>query len=648
MDLRGVFAALMCAVTACAAPAPEPTASVAQPLTVVPVEGGVFNGTTSGNSTYGGSCGQGTSVSPEAVFQWVAPRSGSATFKTCGGQTNFDTVLYVRRNTITGQEASCNDDATSCSISTGQSWASKVTITVTAGTTYFAFVDGYGSMGKYTFTLTPPPGGPADAASDTGSDSADAVAEGGSDGDSSDQDSNESAAQDAGGDGGSDGDGAADEPESGGPDDGGSDSQDALSDVGGGSDSGSDAAPGGPYPLRTQAGARYLIDQQGNPFFIHGDTAWSMMAQLTTEEATTWLEDRKNRGVNTAIVNLIEFYYASNAPRDRYNNGPFTTPNDFATPNVAYFNRADQVIQAASSRGIQLFLFPAYLGWVCSYQVGWYEVMAANGVTKMFNYGAWLGARYRDTDNIVWVLGGDCDAPNKELVRQLALGIRSQDTRHIMTTHGEVTDTLDFWSTSADPWIDFDSVYNYPYAGNEMRTRVLSEYNRSNWLPVFKIESHYEDENNATPFDLRQHSYETILNGGMGQFYGSSAWCFGGGGCYGDWQAMLNSPGAQDQQRLKSFFATRPWWKLVPQSFLSAGGSGASVERANDGTWGAAYFPTQRSITVNLSSFAQSVTGRWYNPATGAYTVIAGSPFAPSGVVTTSPPATGDWVVVFE
>jgi hypothetical protein len=162
---------LLAAVAACSSPPPEPTASVAQSVLtpiMAPAEGGVFNGTTSGSSQASGTCGQGTASAPEKVYQWTAPRSGSATFMTCGGQTAFDTVVYVRKTTISGSQLACVDDSTSCTIANGQSWASRVVLNVTVGTTYFAFVDGYGSMGNYTFTLIPPPGGPADASSGGG------------------------------------------------------------------------------------------------------------------------------------------------------------------------------------------------------------------------------------------------------------------------------------------------------------------------------------------------------------------------------------------------------------------------------------------------------------------------------------------------
>ena len=39
------------------------------------------------------------------------------------------------------------------------------------------------------------------------------------------------------------------------------------------------------FPLRIPAGKRHLEDAAGQPFLLHGDAAWSLIAQLTREDA---------------------------------------------------------------------------------------------------------------------------------------------------------------------------------------------------------------------------------------------------------------------------------------------------------------------------------------------------------------------------
>ena len=120
--------------------------------TVVPGTGGTFSGTIAGASGLQGSCG---GVGPERVYQWTRDHSGPATIETCGTGTDFDSVLYVRRtNCNRGTEVACSDD--DCPNVTGLTRASRIITTVTAGETYFIFVDGYGSGGTYTLSINGP------------------------------------------------------------------------------------------------------------------------------------------------------------------------------------------------------------------------------------------------------------------------------------------------------------------------------------------------------------------------------------------------------------------------------------------------------------------------------------------------------------
>ena len=60
------------------------------------------------------------------------------------------------------------------------------------------------------------------------------------------------------------------------------------------------------YPLKLSVDERRLEDQAGQPFLINGDTPWSLIVGLTKAEAELYLEDRRSRGFNAIITNLIE------------------------------------------------------------------------------------------------------------------------------------------------------------------------------------------------------------------------------------------------------------------------------------------------------------------------------------------------------
>jgi len=63
------------------------------------------------------------------------------------------------------------------------------------------------------------------------------------------------------------------------------------------------------------AGNRYLADQRGLPFLIHGDTPWSLTHNLTFEEAVRYMTARRAQGFNTLMVSVPDAYDPEGAKR---------------------------------------------------------------------------------------------------------------------------------------------------------------------------------------------------------------------------------------------------------------------------------------------------------------------------------------------
>jgi glucose/arabinose dehydrogenase len=145
---------------------------------VIPPGGGVITGTTAGASGRTGFCASATARAPEATLSWTPSVSGTARLETCGAGTKFDTVLYVASSPAAGaSQLACNDDTSGCATGDGTSYAdhhgSRVSLSVTAGTTYTVVVDGYegsvgGFQGAYVLTVTPPAGSPPPPPMDAG------------------------------------------------------------------------------------------------------------------------------------------------------------------------------------------------------------------------------------------------------------------------------------------------------------------------------------------------------------------------------------------------------------------------------------------------------------------------------------------------
>ena len=426
---------------------------------------------------------------------------------------------------------------------------------------------------------------------------------------------------------------------------------------------GSAGPPAPLFPLKVSANGRYLVDQNNTPFLLTGDSPQALIAVLSPTDANTFFADRQAAGFNANWINLLCNSTNSAACTDgRTYDGilPFTTPGDLSTPNEAYFARADAMIRLAASYGITVFLDPIETG-------GWLSVLRSNGITKDRAYGQYLGNRYKNFDNIVWISGADFQtwptSSDDDVVQAVALGIKDMDTRHIHTVelNYPLSGSLD--DNSWAPIIQLDAAYTYfpTYA------EVLNEYNRSNFRPVFLVEANYEFENDTghdfgSPALLRKQEYWTMLSGAAGQLYGNRyTWQFISG-----WQSNLDTPGSVQMGYLKTLFAPLRWYDLVPDqghTFLTAGyGTFSSTDTVTnndyataaitgDGTLALAYLPTLRTVTLNMARLAGPVTARWYDPSNGSYSAIAGSPLANTGTRQLAPPGSngagdGDWVLV--
>jgi hypothetical protein len=196
--------------------------------------------------------------------------------------------------------------------------------------------------------------------------------------------------------------------------------------------------------LHAQQGPRLVLSGNGNyvvesssgqPFFLNGEAAWSLIVNLSKADAELYLENRRLKGYDFLLVNLIDHAFSSNPPANFYGDQPFTSSGNFNNPNEAYFAHADWVIQKAGEKGIVLLLAPLYLGYGCGSE-GWCSEVQGSSPNAMRNYGRFLGNRYANYPNIVWAIGGDTDpTPVSDKVQKMISGIEDYDTLHLMTAH---------------------------------------------------------------------------------------------------------------------------------------------------------------------------------------------------------------------
>jgi hypothetical protein len=435
------------------------------------------------------------------------------------------------------------------------------------------------------------------------------------------------------------------------------------------------------YPVKASATNRYLIDQKNAPFMIVGDSPHSMIGKMSKSDAAFYMTNRQQYGVNTLWVELLcNDKTACNADGTTFDHiSPFTIPGDISTPNPAYFKRVDDMLNIAAAHSITLLLDAVETD-------GWLATFKANGPDKAATFGRYLGNRYKDVPNIIWMYGNDfqtwADPNDDAVVLAVAAGIKSADPNHIHTTELNYLSSASLDDARWDSIVDLNGVYTYypTYA------QILKEYNRPNFRPVFMEEANYEFEHNANTDggslpNLRHQAYWAMLSGATGQLYGSaytwrlpsllSSWrlklstrrLFG-------WRSNLDTPGVAQLSYMRNFFASRRWYDLVPdQEHLvvtdgygtpSPLGTGSvttdtylTAARTSDDALVIAYMPTTRTISVAMSALLGPAAARWYDPTTGEYISVVGSPFTNTGIHQFTPPGKnqdgdGDWVLVLE
>lgn len=438
------------------------------------------------------------------------------------------------------------------------------------------------------------------------------------------------------------------------------------------------------FPLKASANNRYLVDQNSTPFLLMGDSPHAMFTNLSLADAATYLQDRQNHGFNALWCEMLDYpYVGGNMNATTYDGiAPFTGGSggtyDISTPNEAYFARVDAMINLAAAHGMVVLLDALDNG-------GWMATFESNGDTKAFNWGQYIGNRYKNFPNIIWIMGNDfqswqTNSGDNALGINVMAGIASVDPNHLQTTElnynisGSLDDALLVSNTS------LAGAYTYYPAYWE----VLNEYNSTaKTVPVFLEETYYDGgsygnltPNLATNLMLRKVAYQTVLSGGLaGYMYGTIFYDFHSG-----WQSGIDVTSATQLGYWKTLVTSLPWYNLAPDQTHAAVTSGygtATGQNQNSGTnpsFGVgniqtdnfvttsisadgslvmAYCPASTTITVNMAKLKSSATARWFDPSNGTFTAISGSPFANTGSQNFTTPGTNsegdpDWLLVLQ
>lgn len=419
--------------------------------------------------------------------------------------------------------------------------------------------------------------------------------------------------------------------------------------------------------LKVSDNQRFLVTQNGEPFFWLGDTAWELFHRLNREEAERYLKDRAARNftvIQAVVLAELDGLKEPNAYGDTPLQG-----DDPTKPNEAYFKHVDWIVAKANGLGLYIGMLPTW-GHLWNRTNGIFTVQNAE------SYGEWLGRRYRDA-GLVWILGGDNAIMNDthlEIIRAMARGLRKGDGgTHLMTFHpnGRNGSAKRFHK---DAWLDFNMVQTGQEADSINYDVIERDYARKPAKPCMDGEPSYEYPPQAMPaqravgaLQVRRNAYWAVFAGAHGHTYGThSIWQMYDVKRTALWDAKLpwyesmDLPGAVQMSYVKALMLSRPYLARVPDQELVGEDQGAGMGRIqatrdgtrgkNDATYAMVYFPEHREIHVNTEKIAaEQLRGWWFNPRTGAAKALGVMP--QKSKMSFAPPTNvrgEDWVLVLD
>lgn len=429
-------------------------------------------------------------------------------------------------------------------------------------------------------------------------------------------------------------------------------------------------------PIQIHPDHRFLMTSEKEPFFWMADTAWELFHRLDKQEAIMYLDKRKEQGFNVVQAVVLAELDGINTPNA---NGdlPFTDLAKWKY-NEAYFQHIDLILDLAMQRDIHIALLPTWGDKL--FKHSWGIGPEIFNPKTAYDYGKWIGNRYKDRKNLIWVLGGDRNprenSEDIEVWNQMAKGIletQNPTNKILITFHPQPMEPggSSVWFHEAD-WLNFNMHQTGHCPNYPTYSRITYDYQLSPTKPTIDGEPMYEEHpkcfnakelgySEAT--DIRKIMYWNVFAGAAGQTYG----------CHAVWQmydldkAPINAPlkpwhqsldleVANQVKHLKNLMLSRPYFDRIPDQRLIAENQEEDetlvvATKSRSGDYAFFYFPTGKSIRLDLSGLKnQKLRFSWYDPRTGVtldYPIQIVNP----KLVPVTPPSSGrgnDWVLIVD
>lgn len=417
---------------------------------------------------------------------------------------------------------------------------------------------------------------------------------------------------------------------------------------------------------------KHYVLKDEKPFFWMGDTAWELFHALDREEATFYLSKRASQGftvIQAVALAELDGLHKPNA----YHEKPLID-DDPSKPNEAYFKHVDFVIDKAAELGLVIGLLPTWGDKI--YKDRWGNGPEIFTVDNAKIYGKWIGNRYKNRKNIIWILGGDrnprANTNDVAIWRAMASGIAEAlngNEKAMMTFHPQPNqEGASEWFHS-DEWLDFNMFQTGHCRDAAVYDKILTAYHRQITKPVIDGEPIYEDHpvcfnaleyGTTNAYDVRKALYLDVFAGAFGCTYGChDVWQMyspkaeGVNGPHFYWQQALDLPAAKQVKYLRKLIESRPMLTRIPDQSLIVEHDLSAYERiqaTRGDDYLMVYSALGKKFTLNLGKISGvQLSGFWFNPRNGEVKEIG--VFENKATKVFTPPSTGygqDWVLVVD
>lgn len=418
---------------------------------------------------------------------------------------------------------------------------------------------------------------------------------------------------------------------------------------------------------------KYLM-QGDKPFFWFGDTAWNLLQKLEEEDIRIYFRNRAELGFNviqTVLVNTLP----------GVNNQGSLAPGYKDVTQPEYWNFVDHILDLAEEYNLYLGLLPC-----------WGEIVKM-GIVNMDNvqtYMDFLGKRYQNRSNLIWILGGDIRGDLAiDVYKKAGAILKSYNPERLITFHpfGRTDSSLWFHEES---WLDMnmfqsghrrydqarlgewdDNTVKEEFFGEDNWKYVRKDHTLPSMKPVVDGEPSYEGipqglHNPHNPYweewDVRRYAYWSLFEGAAGHTYGSNAIMqfytdADGKGAFGvreSWKDALHHAGAGQIQFLKNLMESVDYVNGYPDDTVLLYGQKERYHRVSvfrGESYLLCYTYTGNQFLLDLKDYMdKKMDVYWMNPENGAMSydsTITGirkwlaSPVKRKGIAT-------DWVLVMK